>query len=84
MPQTLPWPKMPNIAGIKRRARPSRSLNCACKYFTTACAIVRRIVSEPGEAFMRDWSPCIGHCSPRHPNLRKRFMHRAGAELFGA
>ena len=57
MPQTLPWPKMPNIAGIKRRTLPSRSLNCACKYFTTACAIVRRIVSVPGEAFMRDRSP---------------------------
>ena len=57
MPQTLPWPKMPNMAGIRRRLVPSRSLYCACRYFTTACAMVRRIVSVPGEAFMRDRSP---------------------------
>ena len=28
MPCTLPWPKMPNTAGIRRRRSQSRSLNC--------------------------------------------------------
>jgi len=27
--------KMPNMAGIKRRTLPSRSLYCICRYFTT-------------------------------------------------
>ena len=53
MPQTLPWPKMPNIAGIRRRVLPSRSLYCACRYFTTACAMVRRMVSCAGRGVHR-------------------------------
>ena len=35
-PATLPWPKMPNMAGIRRCSLPSRSLYCDCRYFTSA------------------------------------------------
>src|SRR5262249_51228144 len=58
---------MPNIAGMSRRDRPSRSLYCAWRYFTTACAIVRRIVSEPGAAFMEviSWGSMMSGASIR-------------------
>src|SRR5579883_1843458 len=51
---------MPNMAGISRRVRPSRSLYCACKYFTTAWAVVRRTVSGPGEGFMGNLRQVFG------------------------
>src|SRR5262245_51123547 len=43
-PATLPWPKMPKHPAKNGCRRPSRSLNCALRKRTSACAMVSRIV----------------------------------------
>src|SRR4051794_41715654 len=43
-PATLPCPKMPSAAGIRRRRSPSATLCCAARNFTTAWAVVSRTV----------------------------------------
>src|SRR4051794_5689700 len=42
-PATLPWPKIPSAAGIRRRRSPSATLYCLDRYRTSAWAVVRRI-----------------------------------------
>src|SRR5215831_7552841 len=43
-PATLPWPKMPRVAGTRRRRWPSATEYCRDRYVTTAWATVSRTV----------------------------------------
>ena len=45
-PATLPWPKMPRVAGTSRRRWPSATEYCRDRYVTTAWATVSRTVWE--------------------------------------
>src|ERR1043166_4317774 len=44
MPVRLPWPKIPKHPAKNRCSSPSRSVCCAARNLTSACAIVNRTV----------------------------------------
>src|SRR6185312_11197144 len=70
-PATLPWPKMPRVAGTSRRRWPSATEYCRDRYVTTAWATVSRTVWEvivspslPGPA-VQDHGLDVGHLGDR-------------------